>query len=76
MIKIEIILEGYLKNKYLIKTREINYSSLVKISKVLEDAKISRADVFFIKVGDKIVKEDYLLTRSEEVKLFPVIGGG
>jgi len=32
--------------------------------------------VFFIKVGDLMVKEDYLLVKSNEVKLFPVIGGG
>jgi len=34
------------------------------------------AGVFFIKTGDEIVKEDYLLSNSAEVKLFPIIGGG
>ena len=43
---------------------------------VLKDTKISSADVFFIKVGDLIVKEDHLLTKSNKVKLFPIIGGG
>jgi len=68
MIKRTLILEGYLKYKYSSKT--------LTIDKVLENAKISSADVFFIKVGDLIVKEDYLLTESAEVKLFPIIGGG
>ena len=45
------------------------------IFQLLKDAKVSFADVFFIKVGDKVVKEDYLLTESVEVKLFPIIGG-
>jgi len=48
----------------------------INIRKVLKDTKISSADVFFIKTGDKIVKEDRLLIKSAEVKLFPIIGGG
>ena len=75
-MKISIVLEGYLKYKYPSNILELNYSTPVTIRKVLKDTKISSADVFFIKTGDKIVKEDYLLTRSEEVKLFSVIGGG
>jgi sulfur carrier protein ThiS len=75
-MKISIKLEGYLKYKYPSNILELNYSQPVTINKILEDAKISSADVFFIKTEDKIVKEDYLLTKSNEVKLFPVIGGG
>jgi len=75
-MKISIKLEGYLKYKYPSNILELNYSTPVTIRQVLEDAKISSADVFFIKVGDLMVKEDYLLTKSNEVKLFPVIGGG
>jgi len=75
-MKINIKLEGYLKYKYPSNILEVNYSKPVTIYKILEDAKISLADVFFIKTGDKIVKEDYLLTESAEVKLFPIIGGG
>ncbi len=75
-MKISIKLEGYLKYKYPSDILELNYSELVTIYKILEDAKISSADVFFIKVADLIVKEDYLLTESAEVKLFPIIGGG
>lgn len=75
-MKIIIKLEGYLKYKYPSNILKSKYSKPVTIRKVLKDTKISLADVFFIKTGDKIVKEDYLLTESAEVKLFPIIGGG
>jgi len=75
-MKISIKLEGYLKYKYPSGILELNYSEPVTVHQVLKDAKISLADVFFIKTGDKIVKEDYLFTESAEVKLFPIIGGG
>jgi hypothetical protein len=75
-MKISIKLEGYLKYKYPSNILELNYSQPVTIRQALEDAKISSADVFFIKVRDLIVKEDYLLTKPNEVKLFSVIGGG
>lgn len=75
-MKINIKLEVYLKNKYPSNLIELNYSKAVTIRQVLKDVKISSADVFFIKTGDKIVKEDYLLTKSNEIKLFPIIGGG
>jgi len=75
-MKISIKLEGYLKYKYPTNILERNYSKPVTVGQVLKDNKISSADVFFIKVGDLIVKEDYLLTKSNEVKLFPIIGGG
>jgi len=70
------VLEGYLKYKYPSNSLELNYSKPVTIHQVLKDAKISSADVFFVKTGDKIVKEDYLFTESIELKLFPIIGGG
>ena len=75
-MKISIKLEGYLKYKYSSNVLELNYPKPVTILQVLKDAKISFADVFFIKVGDLMVKEDYLLIKSNEVKLFPIIGGG
>ena len=75
-MKISIKLEGYLKYKYPSNISELNYSKPVTIRQILKDTKISFADVFFIKVGDLMVKEDYLLIKSNEVKLFPVIGGG
>ena len=75
-MKIIIKPEGYLKYKYPSNILELNYSKPVTIRQVLKDIKISSADVFFIKVGDLMVKEDFLLTKSNEVKLFPIIGGG
>ena len=75
-MKISIKLEGYLKYKYPSNILELNYSKPVTIRQVLKDTKVSSADVFFIRVGDLMVKEDYLLIKSNEVKLFPVIGGG
>jgi len=75
-MKIIIKLEGYLKYKYPSNILELNYSKPVTIRQVLKDIKISSANVFFIKVGDLIVKEGFLLTKSNEVKLFPIIGGG
>jgi len=75
-MKISIKLEGYLKYKYPTNILELNYSKPVTIRQALKDNKISSTDVFFIKVGDLMVKEDYLLTKSNEVKLFPIIGGG
>ena len=75
-MKISIVLEGYLKYEYSSNILELNYSKPVTIYKILEDAKISSADVFFIKTRDKIVKEDHLLTESTEIKLFSIIGGG
>ena len=54
-MKISIVLEGYSKYKYPSNTLELNYSTPVTIRKVLKDTKISSADVFFIKTGDKIV---------------------
>jgi len=75
-MKISIKLEGYLKYKYPSSILELNYSQPVTIHQLLEDTKISSADIFFIKAGDLMVKEDYLLTQPGELKLFPVIGGG
>lgn len=75
-MKINIVLGGYLKYKYPSNILGSKYSKPVTIRKVLKDTKISLADVFFIKIEDSLVKEDYLLTESAEVKLFPIIGGG
>jgi hypothetical protein len=75
-MKISIKLEGYLKHKYPSNILELNYSKAVTIRKILEEAKISYADVFFIKVEDLIVKEDYFIRKSCKIKLFPIIGGG
>lgn len=75
-MKINIKLEGYLKYKYHFDSLELHYANPATVGQILAETKISSADVFFIKVGNLLVKEDYLLTQSTEVKLFPVIGGG
>lgn len=75
MIKVRIILEGYLKKKYF-EVKDIEYYNPVKIFQVLEDAKISNADVYIIVKEGRIVNQDDLLTTSSEIKLIPVIGGG
>jgi len=64
---------GYLKNKYLTDVIELNYEEPVRVYTVLKEAKISLADVWLIKVEDTIVKEDYVLAKSSEVKLIPII---
>ncbi len=74
-MKISIKLEGYLKHKYPSNILELNYSKAVTIRKILEEAKISSADVFFI-VEDSIEKEDYFIRKSCKIKLFPITGGG
>lgn len=76
MMKVSIKLEGYLKYKYPSNIIELYYSKPITIRRILIDSKISSGDVFFIKVGDLIVREEYLLTKSSEIKLFPIIGGG
>lgn len=75
-MKISIVLEGYLKDKYSFSPIELNYFKAVTIHKILEEAKISSADVFFIKVEDSIVKEGYFVRKSCKIKLFPITGGG
>ncbi len=75
-MKIIIKLEGYLKYKYPSSILELNYSKPVTIYKILEDIKVSSADVFFIKIEDSLVKEGYIIKTSCKVKLFPIIGGG
>jgi hypothetical protein len=47
-MKVSIKLEGYLKYRYPSDIIELNYSKPVTVHKVLKDAKISSADVFFI----------------------------
>jgi len=64
---------GYLKDKYLTDVIELNYEKPVRVYTVLKEAKISLADVWLIKIEDTIVKEDYVLVKSSEVKLIPII---
>ena len=76
MIKVRIIFMGSLKDKYLKDTFELNYEKPVKVYEVLRDATISSIDTSIITVDGVIVPEDFLITESDEVKLFPFIDGG
>jgi len=73
MITIRLLFMGYLKDKYLTDVIELNYEKPVRVYTVLKEAKISLADVWLIKIEDTIVKEDYVLVKSSEVKLIPII---
>jgi hypothetical protein len=73
MFKVKLVFIGYLKNKYLTDVIELNYEKPVRVHTVLKETKISLADVWLIKVEDTIVKEDYVLAKSSEVKLIPII---
>ncbi len=76
-MKVTLKLESYyLKNKYPSSSIELDYFEPVPVRRVLKDANISPNETFLIKVGDLIVHADYLLVKSEEVKLFPVSVGG
>jgi hypothetical protein len=76
MIKVKLQFSNYFKNEYLSNNLELKYKNPVKLSEVLKDAKITPANVWLIKIGDSIVKEDYLLIKSSEIKLLPIIDGG
>lgn len=76
MIRVKLQFLSYFKNKYLSNSIKLKYKNPVKLSKVLKDAKVAPANVWLIKMGDSIVKEDYLLIKSSKIKLIPIIGGG
>ena len=76
MIKVKLQFSSYFKNEYLSNNLELKYKNPVKLSEVLKDAKITSANVWLIKIGDSIVKEDFLLIKSSEIKLLPIIDGG
>jgi len=76
MIKVKLQFSSYCKNEFLSNSIELKYENPVKLLKVLKDAKITPANLWLIKIGDSIVKEDYLLIESSEIKLLPIIDGG
>jgi len=76
MIKVKLKFSSYFKNQYLSNSIELEYKKPVKLSEVLKDAKITPANVWLIKIGDSIIKEDYLLIKSSEIKLLPISIGG
>jgi len=76
MIKIKIILPYYLKKEHLSNTIELNYEKPVLINQIIKDSKVNSADICFVKVGDLIVKKDYIIRNSCDIKFIPVVGGG
>jgi sulfur carrier protein ThiS len=76
MIKIKVILPNYLKSKYLSNIIELKYSNLVSICQLIKDLKIDSANTWVVKVEDLIVKKDYIVRNSCDIKFFPIVGGG
>ena len=76
MIKIKIILPYYLKKEYLSNTLELNYEKPVLINQIIKDSKVNSIDIFFVKVRDSIVKRDYIVRDSCDIKFIPAVGGG
>jgi len=76
MIKIKIILPYYLKKEYLSSTIELNYEKPVLINQIIKDSKVKSMDVYLVKIGDLIVKKDYIVQHSCDIKFIPVVGGG
>ncbi|HDK28010.1 MAG TPA: hypothetical protein ENG48_13095 [Candidatus Atribacteria bacterium] len=76
MIKIKIILPYYFKKEYLSNTIELNYEQPVSIDQIIKDSKVNSIDVCFVKVGDLVVKRDYIIRNSCDIKFIPAVGGG
>ena len=76
MIKIKIILPYYLKKEYLSNSMELNYKKPVSINQIIEDPKVNSIDICFVKVRELIVKRDYIVQNSCDIKFIPVVGGG
>jgi hypothetical protein len=76
MIKVKLQFSSYCKNEFLSNSIVLKYKNPVKLLEVLKDAKITPANLWLIKIGDSIAKEDYQLTKSCEIKLLRIIGGG
>ena len=76
MIKVKLQFSSYCKNEFFSNSIVLKYKNPVKLLEVLKDAKITPANLWLIKIGDSIVKEDHLLIESSEIKLLPIIDGG
>jgi len=76
VFKVRLILKGDLKNKYLSEVTELSYSSSVEICKILKDAEINYTNISLIIIENSIVDENYIVGKSCDVKLFPMIVGG
>jgi len=76
MIKIKIILPYYFKKGYLSNTIELIYEKPVSINQIIKDSKVNSGDICFAKIGDLIVKKDYIIRNSCDIKFIPIVGGG
>jgi hypothetical protein len=76
MIKIRIILNNYLILKKRSKFIEIKLDQPVNIEKLLGITDINFSNIGFIKVDNLIVDKSFVISKSCELKLFPVIAGG
>jgi len=76
MFKVRLILKGDLKNKYLSEVIKLSYSSSVEIYKILKDAEINYTNISLVIIENSIVDENYIVDKSCDVKLFPMIVGG
>lgn len=76
MVKVKLRFSSCFQHEFLPNSIELKYENPVKLLKVLKDAKLTPANLWLIKIGDSVVKEDYLLIKSSEIKLLPIIGGG
>ena len=80
MIKIELITSGFLSsNKSAKRGTEIikvEYSNPVTVRKLLIDTKIKIKFLGLIILNGKSISRDFLINKSCEIKLFPLIGGG
>lgn len=76
MIKIKLVLKGYLKYKYLSDAIEISCNEPIKIYQILKNAKISLVEGIIAEVEGLIVDKKYIIRQSCVIKLFPIVGGG
>ena len=76
MIKVKIQFSNHFKSEYSSNIIELKYINPVILSKVFKDAKIAPANVWLIKINGSVVSDDYLVDKSCEIKLLPIIGGG
>ena len=76
MFKVRLILKGDLKNKHLSEVIELSYPSPVKICKILKDAEVNYINNSLVIIENSIVNENYIVDKSCDIKLFPMIVGG
>ena len=80
MIKIKLIVNGFLSNNKSLKGGkeiiELEYEKSVTIRKLMIEAKIKLEFLGLIILDGKNIDQDFLVTDSCQIKLFPILGGG